>query len=261
MWTKLNNLRKTYLDLGIVDAIDYEKFSMISIVYNSTKIEGCSLDENDTRALIEKDITAKGKPLKDHLMVKDHYNAFLFLKDQARQKRKISTGLIQEVGGLVMKNTGGEFNTVLGSFDSSKGDLRLLQVFVDKKYFPDYSKVPSLLSLLCQSVNSKLDQVEGEEVLKLSADIHYNLVNIHPFADGNGRASRLLMNYIQMYHNEPLVKIFTEDRLAYIETLNKTEEENDPEIFREFICKQQIKFYKAEISKFKERGGNFRLLF
>ncbi len=45
---------------------------MISIVYNSTKIEGCSLSENDTKLLLENDITAKGKPLSDHLMVKDH---------------------------------------------------------------------------------------------------------------------------------------------------------------------------------------------
>jgi hypothetical protein len=46
---------------------------MISIVYNSTKIEGCSLDENDSRLLIENNITAKGNPLTDHLMVKDHF--------------------------------------------------------------------------------------------------------------------------------------------------------------------------------------------
>jgi len=260
MWSKLNKLRKEYLDLGIMDAIDYEKFSMISIIYNSTKIEGCSLNENDTRALIEKDITAKGKPLQDHLMVKDHYNAFLFLKAQAAIKRKVSVELIKELGGMVMKSTGSEINTVLGTFDSSKGDLRLVQVYVDKKYFPDYSKIPKLLSSLCELVNAKIDEIEGDGILKLSADIHYNLVNIHPFADGNGRTSRLLMNYIQMYHNEPLIKIFTEDRLEYIDALNRTEEENNPEIFREFICTQQIKFYEAEISKFRKKDSGFSLL-
>ena len=167
---------------------------------------------------------------------------------------------IREVNGLTMKNTGGIINTVLGSFDSSKGDLRLLQVYVEKKYFPDYSKVPKLLTSLCESVNNKIDLVKGDEILKLSSDLHYNLVNVHPFADGNGRSSRLFMNYIQMYHNEPLVKIFTEDRREYIEALNKTEEQNNPEIFRGFICNQQIKFYKAEIRKFKEKDNNFRLI-
>ncbi|OYT14246.1 MAG: cell filamentation protein Fic [Bacteroidetes bacterium 4572_114] len=260
MWDKLNKLRQEYLDLGIINSIDYEKFNMVSIVYNSTKIEGCSLDENDTRMLIEKDITAKGKPLKDHLMVKDHFAAFLFLKHQAKKKRKLSVDFIREVNGLTMKNTGGIINTVLGSFDSSKGDLRLLQVYVEKKYFPDYSKVPKLLTALCESVNNKIDLVKGDGILKLSSDLHYNLVNVHPFADGNGRSSRLFMNYIQMYHNEPLVKIFTEDRKEYIEALNKTEEQDNPEIFRGFICNQQIKFYKAEIRKFKEKDSNFRLI-
>ncbi|MBN2729167.1 MAG: hypothetical protein JXR53_08070 [Bacteroidales bacterium] len=86
MWKELEILRKEYLDLELSEAINYEKFSMISIVYNSTKIEGCSLTENDTQLLLEKDITAKGKPLSDHLMVKDHYAAFMFLKDIAKKK-------------------------------------------------------------------------------------------------------------------------------------------------------------------------------
>ena len=261
MWKELEILRKEYLDLELSEAINYEKFSMISIVYNSTKIEGCSLTENDTQLLLEKDITAKGKPLSDHLMVKDHYAAFMFLKDTAKKKKKISIDLIKQVAGLVMKNTGGIVNTISGTFDTSAGDLRKAQVYVDKKYFPDYSKVENLLAQLVENMNQRLDKVFDNEILKLSADIHYNLVNIHPFGDGNGRTSRLMMNYIQMYHNEPLIKIFTEDRAEYIEALNKTEELEDISIFRDFICSQQIKFYKAEIKKFKSKDKGFGLMF
>ncbi len=87
--------------MGLSEAIDYEKFSMISIVYNSTKIEGCSLTENDTQLLLENDITAKGKPLTDHMMVKDHYAAFMFLKEISKQRQKISVELIKQVAGLV----------------------------------------------------------------------------------------------------------------------------------------------------------------
>jgi len=103
----------------------------------------------------------------------------------------------------------------------------------------------------------RIDNVENIEILKLSADIHYNLVNIHPFADGNGRTARLLMNYIQFYHNEPPIKIFTEDRTEYIDALNKTEETENPEIFREFIAKQQIKFLNSEIDKYDKIGKGF----
>jgi len=242
-------------------AIDYEKFSMISIVYNSTKIEGCSLSETDTRVLLENNITAKGKPLTDHLMVKDHYNGFLFIKDEAQKKTKISLEFLKEVGAKVMISTGGIINTALGTFDTSKGDIRLSQVYVDKKYFPDYSKVPALVEDLIKTVNSKIDNVKGDDIVKLSADIHFNFVNIHPFGDGNGRTARLLMNYIQMYHNEPLIKVFTEDRAEYIDALNEAEEKNNSEIFRAFICKQQIKFFEAEIEKYKKNGGGYKMLF
>lgn len=86
-------------------------------------------------------------------------------------------------------------------------------------------------------------------------------MNIHPFGDGNGRTSRLMMNYIQLYHNEPLIKVFTEDQFDYIDALNKTEELEDISIFRDFICQQQIKFYKADINKFKKKDRGFNLMF
>lgn len=82
-------MRQEYLDLHLSEVLNYEKSAMISIVYNSTKIEGCSLTENDTKVLLENDITAKGKPLSDHLMVKDHYEAFKFVKAESEKKKKI----------------------------------------------------------------------------------------------------------------------------------------------------------------------------
>ncbi len=112
MKVELEKYRNEYLSLNLNDNINYEKFSMISIVYNSTKIEGCSLDESDTRLLIENNITAKGKPLTDHLMVKDHFDAFLFIKNQAAKKRKLSIDFLKEVAALVMKNTGAPVNTM-----------------------------------------------------------------------------------------------------------------------------------------------------
>ena len=136
MWQQLHQLRQTYLDLNLQNALNYEKFCMISIVYHSSKIEGCSLTETETKTLINKALTANGKPLQDHLMVRDHYEAFLFIKEKAQQKQLLSLPFIQQIGAYVMKHTGGIVRTALGDFDISKGDLRLTQVYVDKKYFP-----------------------------------------------------------------------------------------------------------------------------
>jgi len=261
MWNELEHLIVNYQQLNLQEVVDYEKFSMISVMWHSTKIEGCALSETDTRVLIEHDITAKGKPLKDHFMLKDHYAAFQFIKEQAVIKTKPDIDFIRHLGAMVMKNTGEQVNTVLGSFDTSKGDLRLVQVYVDKKYFPNHTKVPSLLEEFSSNLNERIDTVRGTDILKLAADVHYNFVNIHPFGDGNGRTARLLMNYVQMYHNQPFIKIFTEDRVEYIESLNETEAQQNPDIFRAFIAGQQIKFLKSEIELFNRSATGRITLF
>jgi hypothetical protein len=65
------------------------------------------------------------------------------------------------------------------------------------------------------------------------------------------------MNYILLYHNQPLIKIFTEDRLDYINALNETEEKSNLGIFREFIAKQQIKFLEEEIKTYNKKDNHF----
>lgn len=182
MWSVLSNNRKKYEQLNLGTVLDYEKYNMISIIYHSTKIEGCALTETDTRVLLEKDITAKGKPLKDHLMVKDHYDALLYLKRVAEQKQLLSVELIKTTCSVLMKNTGEIIHSALGSVDTSKGELRQVQVYVDRKYFPDFSKVPALLDHLITKTNERLETVSDEnDILRLAADVHYSLVNIHPF--------------------------------------------------------------------------------
>ena len=261
MSKELENLIKKYQSLELEKIIDYEKFSMISIVWHSTKIEGCSLTETETKVLLEQNITAGGKPLTDHLMVKDHFDAFLFIKQAALQQRKFSVKFIQSVNAYVMRHTGSVHNTVLGNFDSSKGDLRLLQVYVDKKYFPSYQKVPHLLEAFCKAVNARLGKVKDNDIPQLAADVHYNFVNIHPFVDGNGRTARLLMNYILLYYQQPLLKIFTEDRVAYIDALNATEEKEDLSVFRGFIAQQYSKFLQLEIDKHQNLNKGFMMMF
>jgi hypothetical protein len=74
--------------------------------------------------------------------------------------------LIKQVAGLVMKNTGGLVNAMAGTFDTSVGELRKAQVYVDKKYFPDFSKVEGLLIQLIDNVNQRLDSISGDEIIK-----------------------------------------------------------------------------------------------
>ena len=99
-----------------------------------------------------------------------------------------------------MKNTGGSYNTAQGSFDVSKGDLRLVGVTagIGGQSYMNYQKVPAKLAELCQSLNERrktlLQDTDIIQQYLLSFDAHYQLVTIHPWVDGNGRMSRLVMN-------------------------------------------------------------------
>lgn len=101
-------------------------------------------------------------------------------------------------------------------------------------------------------------------MLNLSFDAHFDLVTVHPFYDGNGRTSRLLMNYLQQRNNLPLGLVFKEDKTDYFEALIETRKQED--IFRGFMHAQYQKLLIQEIDKFKEvqkplPGRTFSLIF
>lgn len=89
----------------------------------------------------------------------------------------------------------------------------------------------------------------------LSFDAHYELVTIHPWADGNGRMARLLMNMIQFEFGLVPAKIRTEDKPRYIEALVRTREQDDKSIFRDFMFEVMIGNLKADIEAYVESTG------
>lgn len=220
------NLSKNYLDL--------ERLNLYLISHHSTAIEGSTLTALETEIFLEKGLTAKGKPLEHHLMVKDHYEALRFVLEAAKEKKKLNTAFVQSINAHVMHSTG----TIH-------------------------------LKNLCEDLNKKINTVHSlEEINELAFVAHYQLVTIHPFVDGNGRTSRLLMNYIQAYHEVPLTIVFEEDRQEYIESLIATRKDENIEYFLDFMKSQHIKFLKEEIKKLENIkepklniNRNIRLMF
>jgi len=201
----LPGLIDRYKSLGIDEVIDHEKFNLISIVHHSTKIEGSTLNEIEAQVLINDGLTPKGKPMHDSLMLTDHYAALLFTLAASREKRAVTINLIQEINALVVKNTGKVYNTVFGTIDSRTGAFRKGNVSARTTYFPNCDKVESLTIEMAAKINEFIKKsTDTVDQLNVSFDAHFNLVSIHPFYDGNGLTSRLLMNYIQAYFNLPL---------------------------------------------------------
>ncbi len=88
-------LIQQFQSLNLSSIINFDKFNGYAITHQSTTIEGSTLTEIETRLLLDEGITPAGKPLLHSLMVQDHYNALLFVTQQAKEKAIITPQFIQ----------------------------------------------------------------------------------------------------------------------------------------------------------------------
>jgi Fic family protein len=267
----LNDILKEYRSLELAKVIDFNKFNEYAIVHHSSAIEGSTLTENETRLLLEEDVTPKGKPLLHSLMVKDHYQALQFILKSAEKQIAITAEFIQAINAKVMKSTGAVYNTVFGEIDATKGEFRKGNVSAGSTYFVNYDKVISYTTALATSLNTKIKSVNSdEEKLELSFAAHFDLVSIHPFYDVNGRTSRLLMNYLQSLYHLPLSIVYKEDKADYFTALQTSRKEQSLDAFFEFMYNQYQKQLKSEIDSFnasmqqeikQNKGKGFSMFF
>lgn len=252
----ISELLKEYRALGIDQQIDYSKFYLYSIITHSTAIEGSTVTELENQLLFDEGITAKGKPLMEQMMNLDLKNAYEWGMETFSQHPAITIDLLKMLSAKVMARTGSEHNTFSGTFSSAKGDLRLLNVtagFGGRSYL-NYMKVPQRLSVFCDEINKRraqLDVNNPEAVYEFSFWAHYHLVTIHPWADGNGRTSRLLMNLLQMEYGVLPMKVYKEEKAEYIQALIDTREQEDESIFIKAMMQLQEQHLRDEIMAFK----------
>ena len=247
-----------YQSLGISEQIDYKKFYLYSIITHSTAIEGSTVTEIENQLLFDEGIAAKGRSMQEQLMNLDLKTAYEHSMQLAEQHKDFSVEMLKTLSALVMKNTGSAYNTVQGSFDASKGDLRLVSVTagIGGRSYMDYRKVPEKLQEFCLQLNEMRRQLVNSNDLiakyLLTFDAHYQLVTIHPWVDGNGRMSRLVMNHLQYEFGLVPVKINKADKAEYIQSLVDSREQESTELFRRFMLEQHTRNIRKEIEEFKE---------
>lgn len=247
-----------YQSLGIAEQIDYKKFYLYSIITHSTAIEGSTVTEIENQLLFDEGIAAKGRSMQEQLMNLDLKAAYEHSMQLAEQHKDFSVEMLKTLSALVMKNTGSAYNTVQGSFDASKGDLRLVSVTagIGGRSYMDYRKVPEKLQEFCLQLNEMRRQLVNSNDLiakyLLTFDAHYQLVTIHPWVDGNGRMSRLVMNHLQYEFGLVPVKIDKADKAEYIQSLVDSREQESTELFRRFMLEQHTRNIRKEIEEFKE---------
>ena len=229
---------------------DLKKYSEYAITYHSTAIEGSTLTKNEVIELLDFGKPAKNREFQHHLMVVDHHKALMYVVEAAKRKEQISEKMIRNISAMVMKNTGSQYRTAVGEFDCSMGEYRLVGVHAGKRTFPDYRKVPSLMKKLIQYIDSEQEK-QNVDVLQLAFEVHFRFVSIHPFADGNGRVARLLMNFFLSYYGLPMLFVSKSDRLKYIDVLYQAQENGNMKPFYDFMMRQYIKFLKNEIKQYE----------
>ena len=185
--------------------------ALVEWTYHSNAIEGSSLTLRETKLVIEEGLTIKGKPLREHLEAVNHKEAILFLEDLIEKEEfEIGESLIKKIHSIILK----------GIDDENAGKYRRVQVRITGSKFtpPDPLQVTSLMADFDRWLGKKKNQ---KNLLDYAALTHFKLVDIHPFADGNGRTARLLMNLILIAEGYPPTVILNTDRDKYYRTLDQ----------------------------------------
>ncbi|MCM3761097.1 Fic family protein [Alkalihalobacillus oceani] len=197
---------------------------LLEWTYNTNAIEGNTLTINETKVVLE-GITVGGKTLREHLEVLNHRDAIHFVEEIVQKAEPLSEWQIKNLHRLVLK----------GIDDEYAGVYRDQQVFISgAKHIPP---APFLIKEEMEQLMAWYDQAETKELHPVvrGAMLHAIFVGIHPFIDGNGRTSRLLLNLELMKDGFPPIVIKVENRLAYYEALDKAHTQKEYDDFIKLV--------------------------
>lgn len=193
----------------------------VHLTYTSNAIEGNTLTWRETAELIEHGITVGGKPLRDHLEAVDHYEALQWMRGLAATDTPIDETTVRELHRRIVFRSQPEIGGIYSTLPR--------RIAGSPVVFPNPAKIPQLM----KEYGEGLSRAGTEPAA--SFDAHFRLVAIHPFADGNGRTARLLMNLMLLRGGYPPVAVRPEDRKAYLDTLEHASLREDLAPFQTFM--------------------------
>lgn len=211
---------------------NYSAAFEVEYTHNSTAIEGNTLSLMETKLLIEDRLSIGGKNLREIYEVVNHNKAFAYVNQQIKEGLPLGEKAIKDIHSILMDNI------MVG------GIYRNVNVYISgAQHTP-----PTPDEMYRQIKNFYIDLEIKKDIssIELAAWTHAEFVKIHPFVDGNGRTSRLLMNYQLMANGYLPISIPKEDRLKYFECLETYAVENNLNSFIELIAdleEKRLDFY------------------
>ncbi|MDR0659169.1 MAG: Fic family protein [Mediterranea sp.] len=207
-----------------VEALQKIKASFeMEYTYESNKIEGNTLTLQETALVINEGVTISGKSMREHLEVINHAQAVEFIKEIVSNDIDITERTIKEIHALVLHGINKE----------QAGHYRNVPVMiVGSQHTPPQSYLiePQMERFI---IDYKAMETSGVHPILIAAYLHDELVRIHPFIDGNGRTSRLLMNLYLLSNGYVItsLKADNEAKQAYYMTLEESHVANNHEPF------------------------------
>jgi Fic family protein len=251
----LMRLLQQHKALGISDQIDFDKFYLYSIITHSTAIEGSTVTEVEAQLLFDEGITSSKRTMLEQQMNLDLKVAYDYGREWIKQHEPITVDWLVLLASKVMARTGSEYHSIGGDFSAAKGELRKLNVTAGTggKSYLAYQKVPARLAAFCEELNQRrkaIDPTDVAAVYDLSFWAHFELVTIHPWADGNGRTCRLLMNLLQWEFDVLPTKVLKEDKAEYIQALIDTRENENLNVFLNCMARHHCQHLQTDIDQF-----------
>lgn len=210
----------------IQDALDIE------YTYESNRIEGNTLTLQETALVVNEGVTISGKSMREHLEAINHTEAINYIKDIAKQDIEISERTIKEIHALILHGIDRE----------NAGRYRTVPVMISgSTHMPPQ---PYLIEKQMEDFLIRFKQMEEEKVhlVLVAAYLHDELVRIHPFIDGNGRTSRLLMNLYLLRNGYVIITLkgSNDAKVSYYMALEKSHTEHLPEDFQKLVVEAEI---------------------
>lgn len=204
--------------------------------FHSNNMEGNSLTYGETRALLLYGMTAKGKPLSDHLEISGHEKAIEWLEDMARKKEELSGYFVRRLHEIIFSE---QLNTKIKVGSYKEIPNFLISQTGETIQFATPEETPAKMNDLMDSYRKNAESEDINPIL-LAAAFHYEFVRIHPFDDGNGRMSRLLMNFILMRFGYPPAVIKTEEKENYYTALQLSDAQENSLPLAEYLAEAVI---------------------
>jgi Fic family protein len=196
--------------LSVSAAVRLKEYFDVEWTYHSNAIEGSSLTLRETHIVLHDGLTIGGKPLREHLEAINHKHAIDFVESLAHAAEPLTEHNLRQIHALVLKSID----------DEEAGRYRRGQVRLSGSEHvpPDPAAVPGLMHDFAAWLNSPAQSLSPVERAALA---HFRLVDIHPFADGNGRTARLLMNLLLLREGYPPAVVRQDERPAYYTALDQ----------------------------------------